>query len=107
MTIRFASRSVLLSVVLALSTGLAGPRPVRAAEPMLRPGFAAACHAWFEHVGALIDEHRVAHEMDDDALWGAIDQFGSARAACAVGEFETGLHIYETIALGRVKSRLR
>lgn len=107
MTIRFTPRSVLLCVLLTFLLIVALSPASKAAESGTRPGPAAACYAWYEHVGALIDEHRIANDVDDDALFAAIRTFSSARAACSLGEFDTGLHLYESIALGRVKSQLR
>lgn len=109
MRIRFPLRPAVVTGALlgvlggVLPAGAAG----RGSEPFDRPGPAAACYAWFEHVGALIDAHRVAQELDDDALWSAIAQFGSAREACSRGDYATGVRLYETLALGRVRRPLR
>jgi hypothetical protein len=104
MRIRFPLRPVVTGALLGvlggvLPAGAAG----RGSEPFDRPGPAAACYAWFEHVGALIDAHRVAQH----ALWSAIAQFGSAREACSRGDYATGVRLYETLALGRVRRPLR
>jgi hypothetical protein len=63
----------------------------------------AACNAWRVHIGDLLDQHRIAHEMDDDALSEIVRQFISARNACIPGRYEVGLRMYEAIPLRRVQ----
>jgi hypothetical protein len=65
----------------------------------------AACAAWREHVSDLLDQHRIAHEIDDDAFHEVLLQFMNARDACSVGTQESGLRMYEAILLGRVQQR--
>lgn len=106
MIVRLSAGSVAFSVVLVgLATALSAAEIETAREA--KPGPAAACFAWYEHIGALIDEHRVARELDDESLWSAIAQYGSARAACSLGDFTTGIRLYEAIPIGRVRVQLK
>ena len=83
-----------------------GARATDASLLSVRPPPAAACNAWREHLSDLIDQHRVAHEIDDDALFDYVRQFIAARDACSPGDYETGLRMYEFIPLGPVQRRL-
>jgi hypothetical protein len=71
-----------------------------------RPSPAAECRAWSEHYGDLLEQHRIAHEVDDATIAAAAEQFGTARAACFYGDFKKGLSLYETIPLGPVRTHL-
>ena len=106
MTVRLSPESVAFSVFFAILCSSPSAADVGMAR-QASPGPAAACFAWSEHIGALIDEHRVAHELDDEALWSAITQYGSARTACSLGDFTTGIRLYETISIGRVRAQLK
>jgi hypothetical protein len=77
-------------------------------SPLLsaRPWIGAACAAWHDHFADLIDQHRIAHEINDDALYEVVRQFIAARDACFAGSHETGLRIYEVIPLSPVQQRL-
>lgn len=70
-----------------------------------RPSPSAACHAWHGHIADLIDQHRVANEIDENALGDIIRLFYEAQSACWALRFDEGLAIYETIPLGPVASR--
>ena len=70
-----------------------------------RPSRKRACGAWRDHFADLIDQHRIAHEIDDEALFEIVLQFMSARDACSAGRHESGLRMYEAILLGRVQQR--
>jgi hypothetical protein len=65
----------------------------------------AACRAWNSHIAELIDQHRTAHELDDDQLTKIIRLFADAQSACSALRFNEGLAIYEAIPIGSVASR--
>ena len=65
----------------------------------------AACAAWREHVSDLLDQHRIAHEIDEEAFHEVLLQFTAARDACSAGSHASGLRMYEAILLGRVQQR--
>jgi hypothetical protein len=94
-------------VALLLAPSVVGGPPARATDMAFSSAssLAAACNAWREHISDLIDQHRIAHEIDDDALFAFILQFIAARDACSLGGYETGLRKYEGIQLGRVQQR--
>lgn len=73
----------------------------------LRPSIAAACSAWREHISQLIDQHRIADDMDDEDLSVIVLQFISARNACSLGSEQVGLRMYEAILIGRVSGFLK
>jgi hypothetical protein len=95
-------RALILSavtVLLVLAPGVQAGDPVR--QPG-RPARVAACHAWRVHIGDLIDQHRIAQEIDEATLSAAVRQFIAARDACTPGRYEVGLRMYEAIPLGPV-----
>jgi hypothetical protein len=65
----------------------------------------AACRAWNSHIAELIDQHRTAHELNDDQLSEIIRLFDEAESACSTLRFDEGLAIYEAIPIGSVASR--
>jgi hypothetical protein len=65
----------------------------------------AACQAWNGHIAALIDQHRIAHELDDDQLGEVIRLFYEAQSTCSALRFDEGLSLYEAIPIGPVASR--
>jgi hypothetical protein len=65
----------------------------------------AACRAWNSHIAELIDQHRTAHELDDDQLSEIIRLFDEARSACSALRFDEGVAIYEAIPIGPVAGR--
>ncbi|MBO1908536.1 hypothetical protein J4G37_27070 [Microvirga sp. 3-52] len=71
-----------------------------------RPPLSAACRAWDSHIAELINQHRTAHELDDDQVHEIIRLFYDAGSACSALRFEEGLAIYEAIPIGPVASRL-
>jgi hypothetical protein len=102
----FLWRVALIFLVLALPVAV-GPS-VGATEPpraSVRLSLWAACAAWGEHMSDLLDQHRIAHEIDDNAFHEVLLQFMSARDACSAGSHESGLQMYEAILLGRVQQR--
>ena len=101
MTFRLRSRYFAVSMFSAL---LLASSAVLAREVPERPSPAAACRAWSEHFGDLIEQHRMAHELDDATIASVTEQFGTARAACYYGDFKNGLRLYETIPLGPVRA---
>jgi hypothetical protein len=70
-----------------------------------RPPLSAACEAWNGHIAALIDQHRIAHELDDDQLGEVIRLFYEAQSTCSALRFDEGLTLYEAIPIGPVASR--
>ena len=70
-----------------------------------RPPLSAACRAWNGHIAELIDQHRIAHELEDDQVHEFIRLFDEAGSACSALRFEEGLAIYEAIPIGPVASR--
>jgi len=70
-----------------------------------RPPLSAACRAWNSHIAELIDQHRTAHELDDNQLSEMIRRFDEAQRTCSALRFEEGLAIYEAIPIGPVASR--
>jgi 2,4-dienoyl-CoA reductase-like NADH-dependent reductase (Old Yellow Enzyme family) len=70
-----------------------------------RPSLSAACRAWDSHIAELIDQHRTAHELDDDQIGDIIRLFYEAQSTCSALRFEEGLAIYEAIPIGPVASR--
>jgi hypothetical protein len=71
-----------------------------------RPPLSAACQAWSNHIAGLIDQHRIARELDDDQLGDVIRRFYEAQYSCSALRFEEGLTLYETNPIGSVPSRL-
>jgi 2,4-dienoyl-CoA reductase-like NADH-dependent reductase (Old Yellow Enzyme family) len=71
-----------------------------------RPPLSAACRAWDSHIAELINQHRTAHELDDDQVHEIIRLFYDAGSACSALRFEEGLAVYEAIPIGPVASRL-
>jgi hypothetical protein len=69
------------------------------------PPLSAACRAWNSHIAELIDQHRMAHELNDEQIGEIIRLFYDAQSTCLALRFEEGLAIYEAISLGRVASR--
>jgi hypothetical protein len=69
------------------------------------PPPSAACRAWNNHIAALIEEYRTAHEQGDDQLYEIIRLFYEAEGACSAQHFEEGLAVYEAIPIGPVSSR--
>ena len=67
------------------------------------PPLVAACNAWRVHISDLLNQHWIAHEMDDAALSEIVRQFIAARNACIPGRYEVGLRMYEAIPLRRVQ----
>ena len=65
----------------------------------------AACRAWNSHIAELIDQHRTAHELDDDQLSEIIRLFDEARSACSALRFDEGVAVYEAIPIGLVAGR--
>jgi hypothetical protein len=88
-----------LSVVLGPSARAKDAQFVSGSPPLV-----AACNAWRVRIGDLLDQHRIAREIDDDALSGLVRQFISARNACIPGRYEIGLRMYEAIPLRRVQA---
>jgi 2,4-dienoyl-CoA reductase-like NADH-dependent reductase (Old Yellow Enzyme family) len=70
-----------------------------------RPPLSAACRAWNSHIAELIDQHRTAHELDDNQLSEMIRLFNEAQRTCSALRFDEGLAIYKTIPIGPVASR--
>jgi hypothetical protein len=70
-----------------------------------RPPLSGACRAWNSHIADLIDQHRMAHELDDDRLSEIMRLFYEAQRTCSALRFEEGLAIYEAIPIGPVASR--
>jgi hypothetical protein len=70
-----------------------------------RPPLAAACRVWNGHITELIDQHRIAHELEDDQVHEIIRLVYEAGSACSALRFEEGLAIYEAIPIGPVASR--
>jgi hypothetical protein len=61
--------------------------------------------AWNNHIADLIDQHRIAHEIDDAQFGDIIRQFYEAQAACTASHFTEGLALYDAIPIGQVRSR--
>ena len=64
-----------------------------------QPPLSAACSAFKDHVGGLLNEHRFAREMDDDEFGTLISQFYDAQSACDTGRITEGLDLYGRIAV--------
>ena len=104
----FRQRGALIIPILALFVAVGSS--ARATDaPLLpaRPSLPAACAAWREHISGLLDQHRIAHDIDDDALYDFVLQFIDARDACSLGSYEIGLRMYGAIALGRSRGVLK
>jgi hypothetical protein len=99
-------RGALVLLILALPVAV-GPSVGATESPpsSVRLSLWAACTAWREHFTDLIDQHRIAHEMNEDALLDFVLQFLKARDACSAGSYEIGLRMYEAILLGPVQQR--
>ena len=98
-----SSRARILARASVIGCGLlaAGPGPAMEGRPPL----SAACQAWNSHIAGLIDQHRTAHELNDDQIGEIIRRFYEAQSTCSALHFEEGLAIYETIPIGPVASR--
>lgn len=70
-----------------------------------RPPFSAACRAWNSHIAELIDQHRTAHEVDDNQIGEIMRLFVEAQRTCSALRFEEALAIYEAIPIEPVASR--
>jgi hypothetical protein len=90
--------------VVIIACGLLMTCPGQAIEG--RPPLSAACQAWNGHIAELIDQHRIARELDDDQLGDVIRRFYEAQYSCSARRFEEGLTLYDTIPIGSVASRL-
>ena len=100
----FSSGAILALVAGALSS----PSPSAwASDGVARPPLIAQCRAWFDHVSTLMDQHRIRSEIDDVAFDAALRQFLSTRDACTMGDYATGLRLYEAFPLARVQMLLR
>ncbi len=66
-----------------------------------RPSPVQACNAWREHIGNLIEQHRLAGDLEEKELFAFVRQFIAARDACRPGRYEVGLRMYEDIAISR------
>jgi hypothetical protein len=98
-------RGVLVALLLASPVAV-GPTARAKDLPLLSaPSLLAACAAWREHFTDLIDQHRIAQEIDEDAFHEVLLQFLAARHACSAGSHASGLRMYEAIVLGRVHQR--
>jgi hypothetical protein len=100
-------RGALVLLILALPVAV-GPSVGATESPpsSVRLSLWAACTAWREHFTDLIDQHRIAHEMNEDALFDFVLQFIAARDACSSRRgYEIGLRMYEAILLGPVQQR--
>jgi hypothetical protein len=99
-----APQSQWCAQVVLIACGLLVTCPSQAIEG--RPPLSAACQAWNSHIAGLFDQHRTAHELDDDQLGDVIRRFYEAQHSCSALRFEEGLTLYETIPIGSVASRL-
>ena len=68
----------------------------RTYEPKQLP-LSAACLAFKDHVGGLLNEHRFTREIDDDEFGTLIGQFYDAQTACDTGRITEGLDLYGRI----------
>src|SRR5918997_5551791 len=75
-----------------INCGLLLANPSQAMEG--RPPLSSACLAWNSHIAELIDQHRTAHELDDDQLSKIIQLFNEAQSACSALRFDEGVEIY-------------
>ena len=64
-----------------------------------QPPLSAACSAFKDHVGGLLNEHRFARKIDDDEFGTLISQFYDAQSACDTGRITEGLDLYGRIAV--------
>jgi hypothetical protein len=78
--------------------------PCVSQAPEVRPSLSAACVAWHEHIADLIDQHRIASELDSEQLSEIIRLFDGARVACTALRFAEGLAIYEAIPIGQIRN---
>jgi hypothetical protein len=92
----YAQASVISCGLLVTGVSQAMERP---------PPLSAACRAWNSHIAELIDQHRTAHELDEEQFGEIIRLFYKAQTTCSALRFEEGLAIYETIPIGPVASR--
>src|SRR5215218_6804396 len=95
-------RKVLVGLVLAVCVTGSSARAADTPPLSVPLPLEEACTAWRELFVVLIDQHRIAGGMGDDALSGFVLKFIAARDACSAGRYEVGLRMYEAIALGRV-----
>jgi hypothetical protein len=95
-----------ISFVVIVAACLLGS-PARAAETLDRPHMLEACSAWRDHIYDLIEQHRLAGEIDENARFDFLSQLITARDKCTFGTFEAGLRMYEEIELGRVHGALK
>ena len=65
----------------------------------------AACRAWNSHIAELIDQHRTAHEVNDDQFGEIVRLFYEAQRTCSALRFAEVPAIYDTIPIGLVASR--
>jgi hypothetical protein len=70
-----------------------------------RRPLSAACRTWSSHIDELIDQHRTAHELDDNQIGEIIRLFYEAQSTSSALHFEEGLAIYETTPVEPVASR--
>ena len=97
--------SVCVMVIACAALLGAGAQDIRAGEASVRPSAVAACNAWRVHIGDLIDQHRIAQEIDERTLADIVRRFIAARNACTPGRYEVGLRMYEDIPLGPVQGK--
>jgi hypothetical protein len=88
--------------VWVIGCSLAVPCASHAGES--RPPLSQACLAWNGHIADLIDQQRVANDLDDEQLSNVIRLFNDARSACTASRFAEGLAIYDVIPIGQVRN---
>jgi hypothetical protein len=108
------SRHAALAVAILIASVAAGPPATASESPasclacaspiqfQSRPSPWDECLAWKVHVFALIDDHRMAGDIDDDALFDIMRDFYAAQHECSTGNFVQGLRLYDAIQIGRV-----
>lgn len=71
----------------------------------LRPPLTAACQAWGKHVEQLIEDHRWAGESSAEEIDRETTKLYVAKSYCSLGKLLEALAMFETISLGRPKTR--
>ena len=97
----------ILMVVLSVTVLHARARGEDVETHMHQPSWVEACNAWREHISGLLDQHRIAGDMDNEVLFSLVRQFIAARDACTPASYEAGLRMYEGMAVGRAQRPLR
>jgi hypothetical protein len=68
-----------------------------------RPPLSAACDAWERHIRELLDQHRLAAELNDAEFGTVLSLLYAANSHCTRGDTNAALATYSAIPIGPVQ----